>query len=254
MLKRNVRHLIFPLLLVAGFSLIVPAARNSFLILFKYPLRVSTFLTREIKGLIFYHRNFTENEKLAKNNDLLRYKLNEYEEVSAENKRLKQLLSLKDKSPYKLIAAKTIGRPADNWASAIIIDKGENNGIKRGLVVINYSGLLGRVIEASRTMSKVMLINDPDFGVSALIQRSRQEGLITGTLGDSLALKYLSKDCDVKITDTVVTSGLTKFSPKGLLIGTVIGLREEFSGLSYYAVIKPAVDLSSLEEVLVIIQ
>jgi rod shape-determining protein MreC len=98
-----------------------------------------------------------------------------------------------------------------------------------------------------------MLISDPNLGVSALVQRSRQEGLVSGTLGTYLTMRYLPKDADIKIQDVIVSSGLNEVYPKGLLIGTVIDIGKEFSGLSRFATIKPAIDLSNIEEVLIII-
>jgi rod shape-determining protein MreC len=112
---------------------------------------------------------------------------------------------------------------------------------------------VGRVTETTPSFSKITLINDPDFSVSALIQRSRQEGLVSGTLGTYLIMKYLPKDADVKVDDLILTSGLSSSFPKGLSIGKVIEIGEEFSGLSHYALIKPVVNLSAIEEVFVII-
>jgi len=209
---------------------------------------------RELGGIIFYHKNLTENEKLKKEIDLLKYNLNSAKEIYLENNRLRELLSLKEKMTFKVIAARVIGRSLDSWSSAIIIDKGISSGIKKGAVVIGCLGLVGRVVEAGNFTSKIMLINDLNLGVSGIIQRSRQEGLITGTLGSSLVMKYLPRDSDVRVSDVVITSGLTENYPKELVIGTVIDVGEEFSGLSRYAIIKPAVNLSNLEEVLVIIK
>jgi len=76
---------------------------------------------------------------------------------------------------------------------------------------------------------------------------------VSGTLGRSLIMKYLPKDADIRVNDVVITSGLTDAYPQGLLIGSVINIREEFSGLSRYCYINPAVNLSSIEEVLIII-
>jgi len=134
----------------------------------------------------------------------------------------------------------------------VIIDKGSSSGIKKGYVVINYLGLVGRVVEVSGSTSKVMLVSDPNLGVSAICQRSRQEGWFPA-LWNLLVMKYLPKDADIKISDSIMSSGLTEAYPKGLLIGTVIDTAEEPSGLSRYAIIKPAVNLSNLEEVLVIV-
>jgi len=193
-----------------------------------------------------------ENERLRNQNEFLRQKINNLAQVYRENVRLNNLLSLKQKSPYKVIPAKVIARSPDSWSSAIIIDKGSNSGIRQGLVVINYLGLVGRVVETSSLTSKVMLINDSNLGISAIVQRSRQEGLICGTLGSSLIMRYLPKDADIKVSDVIITSGLTENYPKGLIIGTVTDVGEEFSGLSRYAIVRPAANLSNIEEVLVI--
>lgn len=185
--------------------------------------------------------------------DLLKNKLNAREEIYLENARLKSLLYFKQKSPYKLIAARVIARSADSWSSSVIIDKGKYNGIKRGMAVITYLGLAGRVIETQEFTSKILLINDPNLGVSSLVQRSRQEGLICGTLGTHLIMRYLPEESDIRIQDVIITSGLNETYPKGLLIGAVVGIGKEFSGLSRFAIIKPAVNLSNIEEVLIII-
>jgi len=211
-------------------------------------------IQRELSGIIFYHRNFVQNEKLKKEVDLLRNKLNTQEEIYQENLRLKELLSFKNKSSYKVIATRVIGRSLDSWSSSVIIDKGKRNGIKRGMTVINYSGLVGRVIDTQEFTSKILLISDPNFAVSAIVQRSRQEGLVSGTLGTHLVMRYLPEKSDINIGDVIVTSGLNEAYPKGLLIGTVVDIGKEFSGLSRYAIIKPAVNLSNIEEVLIIVQ
>lgn len=251
--KKDLFKLIGQVVLLVFLASLIPALRPPFISIVKFPFKLLMMLKREIGGMIFYHHNLTENERLSKETDLLRNKLNTFDEISLENARLNELLSLKQKSPFKLIAAKVIGHSADNWSSVIIIDKGEANGLKRGFVVINYLGLVGRISETAKNTSKIMLINDPNFGVSAITQRSRQEGLVTGTLGNRLIMKYLPLDSDIKVSDIIVTSGLTESYPKGLLVGTVTDLGQEFSGLSRYAIIKAAVNLSSLEEVLIII-
>lgn len=257
MFKFKKKSLISSLVLVAlllSLSSFIPSIRRPLLNIFRYPLTLLTLMRREIGGLIFYHRNLVQSEKLKEQIDFLNKKLNDTTEVYQENIRLKDLLSFKTDTPYKVIAARVIGRDPSNWSSAVIIDKGSDSGIKKGFVSINFLGLVGRVIEVSNAASKIILLNDPSLSVSAVIQRSRQEGLVCGSLGGSLIMKYLPKESDIKVSDTVVTSGLTDAYPKGLLIGTVTDIGDEFSGLSRFAVLKPTVDFSSLEEVLVIIQ
>jgi len=217
------------------------------------PLGLVNLIRREAVGIIFYHRNLSENISLRKEIDFLRNKLNGLNEIYLENLRLKNSLSFKQKSGFKIIPARVIARPADNWSTGLIIDKGSAYGIRKGNPVITYLGLVGRVIETTDSNAKIMLLSDPNLGVSSLVQRSRQEGLVCGTLGNTLIMKYLPDDADIKLQDVIVSSGLNDTYPKGLLIGTVIDIGKEFSGLSRYAIIKPAVNLSDLEEVLIVI-
>ena len=241
---------VFVFLVCAGF---LPVFRPLALEILGLPLKFFTLVSDEVKGIILYHKNYTENRILRRDVDLLRQKLNTADELRLENERLKKILSFKEKAAFRVIAAAVIGRSADNWSSGIIINKGSSSGIRKGFVVISYLGLVGRVVETSQHVSKVMLLSDSSFSVSSIDQRSRQEGLVAGTLGSTLVMKYLPKDADVLEQDIVVTSGLTETYPKGVIIGTVVDVGEELSGLSRYAVIKPAVNLSSLEEVLIII-
>jgi rod shape-determining protein MreC len=255
--KFKEKHLVYPaffILSILFVSSLIPPLKTPLLNIFKYPLRVLMLIKHEAVGVIFYHRNLMQSERLKKEIGFLRQKINSLEEAALENARLKELLSLKQKSSYKVIAASVIGRSPDNWSSVIIINKGRRNGIKRGMVAVNYLGLIGRVIEVTESTGKIMLMNDSNFSVSAIAKRSRQEGLVSGALGSSLIMRYLPKEADVKEHDEVLTSGLTPFYPKGLLIGTVTEIGEEFSGLSRYAIIKPAVELSNIEEVLIIVQ
>ena len=167
--------------------------------------------------------------------------------------RLKGLLVFKQRSPLHLVAARVIARSPDRWSSSSIIDKGKHNGISRGMVVITTKGLVGRVLESSDNGSKILLINDPSLGVSSIVQRSRQEGRVCGTLGSNLIMRYLPEDADIVENDLIITSELSQIYPKGLLVGRVLSIGKELSGLNRYAIIKPAADCSNIEEVLVII-
>ncbi len=235
-------------------SLSLPYLKTPALVMLKMPLRLLTFTGQEIAAVIFFHRNAVQRETLKKENEALKSKLNAQEDLLLENERLSELLSLKNRSANKLMAARVIGRSIDSWASSIIIDKGRNSGLRRGMPVITPLGLVGRVTEASELTSKVLLINDPNLSVSSMVQRSRQEGLVSGTLGSHLIMRYLPQDADIEIHDTIITSGLNETFPKGLLIGVVVDTGKEFSGLSRFAIIKPAVNLYGIEEVLVVVE
>ena len=227
--------------------------KNSAQKTFKPNLSFIGLLKRELGGIIFYHRNMIKAKELDSQVEILRSKLFDLRELYQENARFKNLLSFKQKSPLRFISARVIGRSVDSWSSSVIIDKGKYSGIRRGMVVINHRGLIGRIAESTDSISKILLINDPSQGISSIVQRSRQEGLISGTLGANLIMRYLPEDAQITVGDIIVTSELSQIYPKGLLIGKVINVGREFSGLNRYAIVRPAVDLANIEEVLVII-
>lgn len=251
--KKNLIPFLVAISLLICLFLITLVLKNPALNMARGPLSLVNLLQREAGGIIFYHRNLNDNETLKKENDFLRGKINGLNEIYLENLRLKNSLSFKQQSAFKIIPAKVIARSADNWSTGLIIDKGSTSGISRGDPAVTYLGLVGRVIETTGSTAKVMLLSDPNLGVSSLVQRSRQEGLVCGTLGNNLIMKYLPEGADIKLQDIVVSSGLSDTYPKGLLIGRVVDIGKEFSGLSRYAIIKPAVNFSNLEEVLIVI-
>jgi rod shape-determining protein MreC len=228
--------------------------KNPVFDLSKFPSLAVNAVRREFTGIIFYHRNYVQNERLRSEADFFRQKLNSLNGIYLENLRLRKLVSFKQEAPFKVIAARVIARSPDSWSSVIIIDKGASSGIRRAQAVINNLGLIGRVMDTTAFTAKVMLISDPNLNVSAIVERSREAGLITGTLGAQLLMKYLPVDADIKVQDKIITSGMNRNYPKGISIGTVVEVGNELSNLSRYAVIKPAVNLSFLEEVFVIVK
>lgn len=217
-----------------------------------FPSRIAGFITSEFRALIFFHNNYTENTRLANDNRALRQKLLAIQEALSENKRLRELLSLKKSSVFSLLSARVVGRDSANWVNSIIIDKGIKDGVSIGRLVITNFGLAGRVSEAGGHFSRVTLITDPDLNISGVIQRSREAGIVSGSLLGKCVMRYLADDADVEIGDSVLTLGLANRYPKGIIIGEVISLHKDTDGLSLLAVIRPKVRLSTLEEVFVV--
>lgn len=256
MVNFNRQRLKHPLSLIVIFSLILllsPFFRNAFLAVLRQPLIIFNWIGDEIQAMVFFHRNHYENKSLKDEVDVLRTRLARMEELARENERLRELLNFKETSDYPLVAARVIARSAQSWSSIFLIDKGADDGIKKGMGVITRGGFVGRIIQVQSDISRVLLISDPNLGVSAMSQRSRQEGLISGTLGKMLIMRYLPDEPDIVPGDIIVTSGLAETYPKGLIIGTVIEVNRDISGLSYHALVQPHADLGTIEEVLVII-
>lgn len=199
-----------------------------------------------------YRGNLSENIRLKEENDALRQELIESRELILENERLNKLLIFKKKSEFSLISARVIDRDSANWTNGLLIDIGSSSGVKEGQIVITELGLVGKIFEVSKNISRVMLITDPNLNISGIIQRSRETGIISGSLLGKCVMRYLTVDSDIKTGDLVLTLGLSGKYPKGIIIGEIIGGHRDGSGVAYSAIIRPKVRLSAVEEVLVV--
>ncbi len=206
----------------------------------------------EIKKILYYHKIFEEYKRLRKEDDLLKARLIGLEEVIRENSRLQQLLDFKRRLVYSSVAANVIGRDPSNWNSSMIIDKGKQDGIAIGMPLVNSTGVVGKIAEVNEHTSKVILVNDPNFNVPALVQRPREIGLIEGTLQGICRMRYLSAKAAIEVGDKVITSGLSSSFPEGVLIGEVIGVQYNLNNSTLECMVQPAITLSQIEEVLVI--
>jgi rod shape-determining protein MreC len=161
-------------------------------------------------------------------------------------------LKFKRELIYSSVAAGVVGRNPSSWNEVIIINKGERDGIKPGMAVVNASGVVGKISEVTAQNAKVILLTDSNFSVSALVKRSREVGLVSGTLQGLCRMRYLSSDADIYEGDQVITSKLSSSFPGGLLVGEVVKVKFSESSPTVDCIIRPAVSLTQIEEVLVI--
>lgn len=218
----------------------------------RLPLKIVTNSFNYINKLS--RLSYVDSEKLELKQKIyeLERKLAELQEVPLENNRLRGLLGFRDITGRSSIPALVIGRDPNNWNSVIIVDKGRDDGIVKDMIVTSSRGLVGRIREPARKVSKVMLINDTASKVGAFLQRSREQGLLVGTPGGKCMLIYISLDADIARGDKVLTSGMGSIYPKGIIIGEVVGIAKEKGRLYKYAIVKPSSELTKLEEVLCI--
>ena len=150
------------------------------------------------------------------------------------------------------VAAEVIALGATPDFRTMTIDKGTQQGLRSDMAIIAPAGVVGRVVVPSLRAAKVQLLIDRNAAAGALIERSRAQGVVVGAGDDLLRLEYVSEIADVAVGDVVVTSGIDGIFPKGFIIGRVEAL--ERSGRTYRRItVRPAVDFSSLEEVLVVL-
>jgi len=202
----------------------------------------------------FYLRGVrAENRELKQQIEDMRLEQVRLSEDAAQAHRLQALLAFKEQYVSKTVAAQVIGSSGSDLSRVIFIDKGENSGIQRDMAVITADGIVGKVLLVYPTVSQVLLINDQSSGVGAILEKSRLQGVLRGTVTGEVALEKVMSDQQVQEGEKVLTSGGDQIFPKGLPVGTV-GKVGSGKDLFLNIKIRPAANLSKLEEVLVLVE
>ena len=217
----------------------------------KGSVNFTTGLWSKYVGLINTH---DENIKLKRENERLIMENSRYKELLSTYKRLQELLNFKENTDETVLAAQVIGRDPSGWFRSIIIDKGRNSGIKENMPVFNAKGVVGQIVSVSYNYSKVLLLIDQNSAVDCIIERSRDSGIVKGISQKECTLDYVLKTSDVRVGDLVITSGLDRVYPKGNYVGEVTEVEDSPGELYKKVKIKPSVDFSKLEEVLVLLR
>jgi len=257
--RANRKNLTYLCILLFAFYLLFIGAKSfvafksSIVQASEFPIRIIFYPLREIKKILYYHRTFDEYKRLKEEADVLKARLVGLEEIVRENSRLENLLKFKRKLVYSSVVANVIVREPSYWNSTMIIDKGEIDGVQQGMSVVNALGVVGKIAEAGRRTSKVILLTDPQFSVAALIQGPRESGLVSGTLQGVCRMKYMRSNAKIRVGDQVITSKLSASFPEGLLVGEIISIDNSPNNPTAECLIKPSVSFSQLEEVLVIL-
>ncbi|MFQ5454845.1 MAG: rod shape-determining protein MreC [Nitrospirota bacterium] len=194
-----------------------------------------------------------ENKRLHLEINGLQATINSLKEEAEANKRLEKLLEFKRGITYQVSAAKVIGGSSTNWYKAVLINKGEKDGIRVDMGIITALGVVGKIIKVFPDYSQVLLMTDRNSAIAGLIQTTRDKGIIEGMEGGHLRMKYLPFQSEVIVGDVVVTSGLLDDFPKGLMIGTISSVKKGEIELFQEVEVIPTVDFSKLEEVLVVV-
>lgn len=219
---------------------------------------VGYVLTRPVRGLISWSRDLgvsrADLDELRAQNEELRKRLAQLEEARLENERLRELAGFVAERGLETLGAEVIGRPASLWEGVITIDRGTDAGVAVGMPVLAAQGLIGQVVTAGPSSSRVRLITDRRSGVAALLQTTRAEGVARGSLEGDLWLEYVSTETTVAVGDPVVTSGMGGVYPSGLLIGEVTDVQRGSADLFPRIRLRPSAELAGLEEVVVLIR
>jgi rod shape-determining protein MreC len=150
-------------------------------------------------------------------------------------------------------AAAVIGRDPSPFLHYVIINRGSNDGILRGMPVVTNQGLVGRVDAVIADAARVQLITDPGSSVNVYLQNADVEATLVGSVTGDLILKLIPQDAVVEVGDLVLTSGLGGGYPPDLIVGQVLNVRSRDYDLFQQAAVQPVVDFDRLQIVLVIV-
>lgn len=181
----------------------------------------------------------------------LRLKEQGFKEIMLENKRLRDVLCLKDRQGGLVTAAKVISKSPDRWANAVVIDKGRSDFVEKGMAVVTAEGLAGKVQEAHGFSSTVLLVDDMQFRAAVRLQDSRGEAVLSGAGTGRALLKYVGAEMAAKPGEIVITSGMDGLFPPGLVVGYVSGISGK-EGFFHEVAVDLFVDTRKVEEVVVV--
>ncbi len=235
-----------PLLLLAyqhGRS--APDSRSVFALPFD---ALNALLSQTGRSIHEWRTALDENRKLKSDVVRLLIEQQKIQELLNENRRLKEILALKQSTRDHLLFANVVGRTYNRLVTAVVIDKGERNGIKKDMAVVTPRGLVGKVVAVNGTFSEVLLLRDPSFSAAVRLQQSRQEGVVSGAGRRLLTLKYIPPEEPVPVGEVVVTSGLDGIFPEGIPVGTIVSVNREAGGFFQAIDVLPFQDDAKVEE------
>jgi len=211
------------------------------------------------RGWAFHRETYAENRRLGERVRQLETELQASSARAQEGARLRELLELRQAVPMETVAAEVVARDGVPWFRTLTIDKGEADGVALDAPVMSPTGVVGRVVAVGPHAARVQVLLDRDSGAGVLIERSRVPGVVSGQVSgqasgaEDLALEYVPERSDVAVGDVVVTSGLDRIYPKGLVVGRVRYVGKG-SGLFRDIRVEPSARFDRLEEVLVVRQ
>lgn len=263
MKRLSIVALLVFLVALGGLFLLSPRAtqqiQSRFLGVISPFLKTGSVLQRQFLGL---REGLKTLDELERDDELLRVQIKDLKatnqmlrDLEAENNRLRKALGYRQRSVFKLVPARIVARDASTWWSTVKIDKGFEDGIEPDMSVLTEDGLVGKTLTVSKNMSTILLIADENCKVAAMIEGSREQGIVKGGRTSSnampeITLNFLSKTADLKGGQKVYSSGVGGVFPSGVYIGQI----KEFKvrELNGQASLIPAVDLTTIEDVFVV--
>jgi rod shape-determining protein MreC len=220
-------------------------------------VRVADAVFSSVRGTgasyIDVRRAREENQELRERVEQLTAERNAALERAAELDDIRLQLALPTRPPYRELAANVLSRDASLWFRRLTIDRGTLDGVKKDMPVATAGGIVGRIISVGPNFSMVQVMTDKHAGVGAMLQASRAMGEIRGLDNNRCELKNISAVEKVEVGESVITTGLDRIYPKGLLIGIVERVDDDPNAPSHKIIVKPAAPVDRVEHLFVLL-
>jgi rod shape-determining protein MreC len=209
---------------------------------------VSSFFEHYIKNVSASKNNVDLFKKIAD----LENQLFLTEEIRKENIRLKNHLEFKFEQNTRKILAQIVAWDSSSDYRVLRINKGQNNGVRLQSIVVTSKGLVGYVFRLTEHYADVLTVLDTNNKIDGVVERIRVHGLLEGDSEDKMKMKYVTRTEPIILNDLVITAGLGNIYPKGIRVGRVTKIERESYGITQLIELKPEVNFSTLEEVIVL--
>ena len=194
-----------------------------------------------------------QNTELEAENSRLQVQIIELQQQVTEAQLLSTLVDYERKHvENQYTAASVIARDVSPFMHYVIIDRGSDKGLRKGMPVITQQGLVGSITAVTAGAARVQLINDPGSSLNVLLRQSGEEAVLSGHITGEIELDMIRQNASIQPGDLVMTSGLGGNYPANIVVGQVVTIRNEASTLFQTGSVQPAVNFSQLEIVLII--
>lgn len=205
------------------------------------------------ENLTMHRTLVSENADLRQRQLLLESRLERFDELVAENRRLRGLLESSYKVGEHVLIAELLAVDMDPFSRRIALNKGRQNGVAPGQSLVDANGVMGQIVHADRFSSTALLITDPSHALPVQVNRSGLRTIAVGTGSvNLLELMHIPNHADMRVGDTLITSGLGHRFPAGYPVGTVVRVERDSGEPFARVLVEPSAKLERNREVLLV--